>query len=356
MQPSRRKFIRDSSLLAAAGIAGSATAARGEAPPPPPSQRAPVFETPPTQRRGDMLYRQLGKTGVEVSLVGLGGFHIGTQKTEEESIRIIRTAIDRGITFLDNCWDYNRGESERRMGLALQDGYRQRVFVMSKIDGRNRGAATKQIDESLERLKVERIDLMQFHEIIQVDAPDRIFNEGAWESLQAAQKAGKIRFVGFTGHKDPLVHLRMLDVAQQHGVHFDAVQMPINVMDAHFRSFTNEVLPRLVKEGIGALGMKPFGGGRIVQEVLRSGAATAIELQHYVMSLPVSVMITGMESIARLDQACEAARTFKPLSAEERKELVARVSDPARTGKFEGYKTTAQFDATTYHPEWLEAS
>lgn len=355
MQPSRRKFFRDSSLLAAAGIAGSRAAAIGQTQtaPPPPSQQTPQFETPPTTRRGDMLYRQLGGTGVEVSLVGLGGFHIGTPQDPNESTRIIRTAIDRGITFLDNCWDYHDGESEVRMGRALEGGYRDRVFVMSKIDGRTREAAAKQIDESLKRLKIDRIDLMQFHEIIQLDAPDRVFNDGAWEAMQAAQKAGKVRFVGFTGHKDPACHLRMLDMAKQHGVHFDTVQMPINVMDAHFRSFTNQVLPRLVAEKIAPLGMKPFGGPFVLQEVLRSGIATAIELQHYVMSLPVSVMITGIDSLQILDQACEAARTFKPLSAGERKELVNRVAEAAREGKFEKYKTTAQFDGTAKNPAWL---
>lgn len=300
-----------------------------------------------------MVYRQLGNTGVEVSLVGLGGFHIGSPKNDEDGIRIIRTAIDRGITFLDNCWDYHDGESERRMGRALEGGYRDRVFVMSKIDGRTRDAAAKQIDESLERLKLDRIDLMQFHEIIQLDAPDRIFNEGAWEAMQAAQKAGKVRFIGFTGHKDPLCHLRMLDAAKQQGVRFDAVQMPVNVMDAHFRSFTNLVLPRLVEEKTAALAMKPFGGSLIVREVLRSGVATPVELQHYVMSLPVSVMITGIESLEILDQACEAARTYKPLSADERQKLVNRVAEAAREGKFEKYKTSAQFDGTARNPKWL---
>jgi uncharacterized protein len=242
------------------------------------------------------------------------------------------------------------------MGRALDDGYRDKVFLMSKIDGRTRDSAAKQIDQSLERLQTDRLDLMQFHEIIQLDAADRIFNEGAWEAMEDAQKAGKVRFIGFTGHKDPLVHLRMLDAARQRGVHFDAVQMPVNVMDVHFRSFTNDVLPRLVEEKIAPLAMKPFGSPYIVEEVQKSGAATPIELLHYVMSLPVSVVITGIDSLKILDQACEAARTFQPLDAEARSGLAARVLNSAREGKFERYKTSAHFDGTARNPEWLESA
>jgi aryl-alcohol dehydrogenase-like predicted oxidoreductase len=352
MRSSRRRFIRDTSVLAVASLATHhATASEPGATSGPP--RTPPLQTPESTRRGDMLYRKLGNTGAEVSLVGLGGFHIATQKNPDDSIRLIRTAIDAGVTFLDNSWDYHDGDSERRMGRALNDGYRDKVFLMSKIDGRTRKSAATQIDESLQRLGTDRVDLMQFHEIIQVDAPDRIFNEGAWEAMQAAQKAGKVRYIGFTGHKDPYVHLRMLDVAKQHGVHFDTVQMPVNIMDAHFRSFTHQVLPRLVAENIGPLAMKPFGGSFIVKEVLRSGVATPIELLHYVMSLPVAVVITGMDSQKILNQGIEAARTFKPLSAADRTALVARVQDAALHGKFERYKTTSNFDATAKHPAWL---
>jgi predicted aldo/keto reductase-like oxidoreductase len=359
MQPTRRKFLRDSSLLAAAtAAAGHASAApQTTSPPSPFTGQQPKFETPPIKRRGDMVYRELGSTGEEVSLVGLGGSHIGDQKDPDESIRIIRTAIDHGITFLDNCWDYHDGESERRMGRALEDGYRKKVFLMSKIDGRTKEAAAKQIDQSLERLKTDHLDLMQFHEIIQLDAPDRIFSEGgAWEAMEAAHKAGKVRHIGFTGHKDPLVHLRMLDAAKQHNVHFDTVQMPVNVMDAHFRSFTQQVLPRLIEEKIGPLAMKPFGSPFIIEEVIRSGVATPAELQHYVMSLPVSVMITGIDSLKILDQAIESVRTFKPLDADARAELVNRVTEAAREGKFEKYKTTSHFDGTAQHPAWLESA
>jgi predicted aldo/keto reductase-like oxidoreductase len=353
MQSSRRKFLQDTSLLAAASFAANHGAAIAEPPATSGPPRTPPLQTPPSTQRGEMLYRKLGSTGEEVSLVGIGGFHIGGVKDADEATRIVRTGVDRGITFLDNSWDYHDGESERRMGRALKDGYRDKVFLMTKIDGRTRDSAAKQIDESLERLGADHVDLMQFHEIIQLDAPDRIFREGAWEAMQAAKKAGKVRFIGFTGHKDPVVHLRMLDAAKQHGVHFDTVQMPVNIMDAHFRSFTHEVLPRLVAEKIGPLAMKPFGSPFIVEEVLRSGVAKPIELLHYVMSLPVAVVITGIDSLKILDQACEAVRTFKPLSPEERMALAGRVQEAALHGKFERYKTTSVFDSTAKHPAWL---
>jgi aryl-alcohol dehydrogenase-like predicted oxidoreductase len=352
MQSSRRKFLRDTSILAA-GLAAPARALKAQENATSAAGQSTSFASPQSSRRGDMLYRKLGSTGKEVSLIGVGGFHIGNVKTAEESTRIIRTAIDRGVTFMDNSWDYHDGDSERRMGKALRDGYRDKIFLMTKIDGRTRDSAAKQIDESLQRLQVDHVDLMQFHEVIQLDAPDRIFNEGAWDAMQEAKKAGKIRFIGFTGHKDPTVHLRMLDAAREHGVRFDTVQMPINVMDAHFRSFTRQVLPRLVDEKIGPLAMKPFGSPFIVREVLRSGVATPTELLHYVMSLPVSVVITGIDSLKILDQALEAVRTFKPLGAAEREAIAARVQTAARHGKFERYKTTAVFDSTAKNPKWL---
>jgi len=300
-------------------------------------------------KTGDMLYRPLGRTGEKVSALGLGGYHIGVPKDEAESIRLIRTAVDRGITFLDNCWDYHNGGSEVRMGKALRDGYRARVFLMTKIDGRTKALAAKQIDESLQRLQTDHIDLMQHHEIIRMDDADRIFEEGgAHEAMVAAQQAGKLRFLGFTGHKDPAVHLRMLEVAAQHQFKFDAVQMPLNVMDAHFRSFENRVLPVLVKAGSGVLGMKSLGSGAIVQ----SGAVTPAECLHYALNLPTSVVITGMESLERLEQALAAVRTFSPLSPEQRAALLQRTAAMAATGKCERFKTSPAFDATSRHPEW----
>src|SRR5208282_1161897 len=214
------------------------------------------------ESKNGMPYRSLGHTGEKVSLVGLGGYHLARQSDIEESIRIIRTGIDEGINFLDNCWDYNGGESEVRMGKALRDGYRQKVFLMTKIDGRTKTLAAKQIDESLKRLQTDHIDLLQFHEIVRRTDPDPIFaSGGALEAVQEAKQAGKLRFIGFTGHKDPSIHLRMLEVAGANKFRFDAVQMPLNVMDAHFRSFEHQVVPVLVKNEIGVLGMKALGFG-----------------------------------------------------------------------------------------------
>ena len=252
-----------------------------------------------------MLYRTLGKTGERVSAIGLGGHHIGRPKDSQHGIRIIRSAVDRGITFLDNSWDYHDGESERRMGRALRDGYREKVFLMTKFDGRTQAAAAQQIDESLRRLETDHIDLIQLHENIRMEDADRFFEDkGAVQAVLAAKKAGKVRYIGFTGHKDPVVHLRMLDVAAAHDFAFDTCQMPLNVMDAHFRSFGRQVLPRLVHEGIAALGMKPLGDGN----VLRAGKLTATECLHYALNLPVAVVITGCESMERLDQASRLRR------------------------------------------------
>jgi aryl-alcohol dehydrogenase-like predicted oxidoreductase len=302
------------------------------------------------ETKDGMIYRTLGKTGEKVSAIGLGGAHIGKQKQEQDSIKIIRSAIDRGITFMDNCWDYHNGESEVRMGKALRDGYRDKVFLMTKVDGRNKATAAKQIDESLKRLQTDHIDLLQFHEVIRMEDPDRFFAEnGAKEAFLDAKKAGKIRYIGFTGHKDPVVHLRMLEHAKSRDFHFDTVQMPLNVMDAHFRSFQKEVLPILVKENIGVLGMKSLGSGMI----LRSKTVKPIECLHYALNLPTSVVITGMENMDNVDQALEAVRTFKPMSAEAVSALLARTAEAAAQGRYELFKTNAQFDGTAHHPEWL---
>ncbi len=303
-----------------------------------------------SEKQGGMPYRTLGRTGERVSAIGLGGYHIGKQADEQESIRLIRSSIDGGITFMDNCWDYNGGASEIRMGKALRDGYRDKVFLMTKIDGRTKEAAAPQIDESLQRLQTDRIDLMQFHEIIRMEDPDRIFAEdGAMEAVQAAKQAGKIRYIGFTGHKDPLVHLRMLEIAAHHKFRFDAVQMPLNVMDAHFRSFEHEVLPLLLKDEIGVLGMKALGDPFI----LRSNTVTPMECLHYAMNLPTSTVITGIDTMEILAQALEAARTFTPLSQEAVAKLLARTADAAATGKYELFKTSNRYDGTAHNPQWL---
>ncbi len=305
---------------------------------------------PPETRNGDMLYRPLGRTGEKVSAIGLGGYHIGSVATEAESVRLIRAAIDHGITFMDNSWDYHEGGSERWMGKALKDGYRGRVFVMSKIDGRTKQAAARQIDESLERFGVDHIDLMQIHEIIRLDDPDRCFAEdGAVAALQDAKKAGKIRFIGFTGHKDPFVHNRMLDIAAKHDFRFDTVQMPLNVLDASFRSFAHLVMPRLVDQGMGVLGMKPMASGAIV----RNKIATPTECISYALTLPTSVVITGIESMDVLKQNLRIVKEFKPIAGAEMTALVARTASAAETGKYEQFKTTIKFDATIQYPHWM---
>jgi aryl-alcohol dehydrogenase-like predicted oxidoreductase len=269
---------------------------------------------------------------------------------EQYSIQLMRQAIDRGITFMDNCWDYNDGVSEVRMGKALADGYRNKVFLMTKIDGRTKSAAALQIDESLRRLQTDHVDLMQFHEVIRLEDPDRIFAEGgAMEAMLEAKKAGKLRFVGFTGHKDPYVHLRMLDQARKHEFHFDTVQLPLNVMDAHFRSFTHEVLPVLTRDGIAPLGMKCFGD----HFILDSKTVKPVEALHYCLNLPIAVQITGIDNQETLDQALEATRSFKPLSQVEVASLLERTRAAAQEGRFELYKTSSHFDGTAHKPEML---
>ena len=299
----------------------------------------------------EMPMRTLGRTGVQVSLIGLGGWHLGFKYIDEElSIRMIRHAIDNGINFMDNCWDYHDGASEKRMGKALKDGYRDRVFLMTKIDGRTKKDAAKQLDESLERMQTDHIDLVQHHEILRFEDPHRLFDEqGANAALIEARDAGKISFIGFTGHKDPHIHLHTLEVAKENGFEFDTVQMPLNVMDAHYRSFEKMVLPELVKRNIGVLAMKTLANGMI----LKSKTVTPIECLQYAMNLPVSVVITGCESMEDLEQALTAARTFRPMSDEEVRSLLGKTATAASRGQYELFKTTSIYDGTAAHPEWL---
>ena len=306
--------------------------------------------SPPSGSRNGIPYRTLGRTREKASLIGLGGYHLGKQADPQESIRIIRTGLDEGVNFLDNCWDYNGGESEIRMGNALRDGYRQKAFLMSKIDGRTKAAAGSQINESLRRLQTDRIDLLQFHEVIRDTDPGRIFAAGgALEAVLEAQKAGKIRYIGFTGHKSPDIHLQMLAVASKHGFTFDTVQMPLNVMDAHFDSFEKKVLPVLLKNDIAVLGMKPMGD----HFILESKTATPVECLHYAMNLPISVVITGCDSLPILQQALQAARSFRPMNSSQVAALLAKTAKAAEAGQFELYKTSHHFDGTYANPQWL---
>jgi predicted aldo/keto reductase-like oxidoreductase len=304
-----------------------------------------------TTTSADMSYRVLGRTGERVSAIGLGGWHLSLKHVEEPlSIRIIRTAIDHGINFLDNSWDYNEGKSELRMGKALKGSYREKVFLMTKIDGRSKKEAARQLDESLRRLQTDRIDLVQHHEILRYEDPHRIFDEeGAHAALLEARQAGKLRYIGFTGHKDPHIHLHMLEVARENGFTFDTAQMPLNVMDAHYRSFAKLVVPELVKQQIGVLGMKPIANGII----LKSKTVTATECLHYALNLPTSVVITGCDSMKILEQALEAARTFRPMSKAEVQALLRKTAKAAAKGEFELFKTTSIFDSTATNPEWL---
>jgi aryl-alcohol dehydrogenase-like predicted oxidoreductase len=348
----RRDFFKTAAIC---GVGSTLSAALAQDKPDATQQEGSMNQLPLTTsagtRKGDMLYRTLGRTGEKVSAIGMGGFHIAKHGlSDDQSIRLVRSAIDRGITFMDNSWDYNEGQSEILMGKALKDGYRQKVFLMTKIDGRTKESAESQINTCLERLQTDHIDLVQHHEIIRFDDPDRIFAEsGAMEATLAAKKAGKIRYIGFTGHKDPHIHLYMLKVAAEHGFHFDTVQMPLNVLDAHFRSFAHMVLPELVKQEIGVLGMKSMGDGVI----LKSKVVSPIECLHYALSLPTSVVITGIEKPEILEQAFEAVKTFQPMSHEQIAQLLAKTKEVAIAGKYELFKTSSHFDSTAKHPDWL---
>ena len=304
-----------------------------------------------SNNQSQMIYRELGSTGEKVSAIGLGGWHIGLKTVDEElGIRIVRTAIDRGITFMDNSWDYNDGVSEKRMGKALRDGYREKAFLMTKIDGRSKKEAAKQIDKSLKRLQVDCIDLVQFHEIIRYEDPHRVFDEeGASAAFIEAKEAGKLRYIGFTGHKDPQIHLHMLEVAAENDFKFDTVQMPLNVMDAHYRSFAKLVVPELLKQNIGILAMKTMANGIL----LRSKTVTPIECLHYALNLPTSVVITGIDSMKILDQAFEAVASFEPMDEHLVRSLLDKTAQAGSKGEFEPFKTSSIFDSTAQNPDWL---
>jgi aryl-alcohol dehydrogenase-like predicted oxidoreductase len=351
----RRQFLkRGAGLAATVAMSGGAAGAAG--PPQKPLPGAPSeaeIELPPGAK---VPRRRLGKTGAEVSAIGLGGYHIGLPADDKTAIGIIRAAVDWGVTFMDNCWDYHEGKSHDRMGRALADGYRQKVFLMTKVDGRTKQAAAEQIEQSLRALRTDVIDLVQLHEVIRMTDAERAFGpSGAIEALVTARAAGKIRFIGFTGHKSPAIHLHMLETARAHGFHFDAVQMPLNVMDAHYDSFEAKVLPVLVERGIGVLGMKPLGSGVFFGSApLASGAVTATECLQYALHLPTSVVITGCDTRGIVKQAVYAAATLPPASPARRADLLRRTDAAAKAGAWEKYKTTGGFDGTAQNPWWLE--
>jgi predicted aldo/keto reductase-like oxidoreductase len=353
----RRDFIAIGAGLAAGASIGLGGAGEAAEVPKTPQPGAPRPEDVKLPAGGKMPMRRLGRTGVQVSLLGLGGFHIGL-RDEATATRIVRTAIDHGVTFMDNCWDYNDGASQIWMGRALRDGYRQRVFLMTKIDGRTRAAAAAQIEQCLKALGTDVIDLIQVHEVIRPTDPDRVFGaDGALAALLAAQKAGKIRFIGFTGHKSPEIHLKMLAAADAHHFTFDTVQMPVNVMDAHYDSFTTRVIPEAKKRDMGILGMKPLGSGLFLKSrPFTDGSVTPVQCLQFAMSQPTSVVITGCDTLGILMQGIDAAYRFKPLTGTEMQAMLARTAPVASAGEWEKYKTSPAFDGTAQHPWWLETA
>ncbi len=350
----RRDFIKATGMgVAAAAIGSAAQATPG---PPQTLQGAAARPTGPVTAKlathPDMKYRELGRTGEYLSLVGMGGFHLAKPggANAQEAVELVHAAIDGGIRFFDNCWDYNDGESEKRLGAALAGGYRDRVFLMTKIDGRTAAAAMAQLEESLRRLRTDHLDLLQFHEIIRMDDPERVFAAGgALEAVMRAREQGKLRYIGFTGHKSPAIHRHMFEVADRTGFHFDSVQMPLNVMDAHFDSFEQGVLPVALAHGTGVLGMKAFGDPFI----LKSGVATPTELLQYPMGLPITLQVTGIDNIEVLRQALDAVKTFQPPSQAQRDALLSRTASLAADGHTERYKTSHHFDGTVHNPHWL---
>jgi uncharacterized protein len=349
----RRDLLKATALGAAAAAAVPALAAAQTTMAP--AEPAPGTWPPPaTIDEGGMKYRILGTTGERVSIVGMGGFHLAKPEpngpTAEDAIRLVRTGIDNGINFCDCAWDYNGGESEIRLGRALRDGYRRRAFLMTKIDGRTAEAAMGQLETSLKRLQTDHLDLLQFHEIIRWDDPDRIFAEGgALEAVLKAQQQGKLKYIGFTGHKSPKIHRKMFQVAARHRFHFDTVQMPVNVMDSHFDSFQQMIFPIAQEQKTAVLAMKTFGDTFIYQ----ANVAPPVELLHYGMSQPVAVVITGCDRMPVLEQALQAARTYRPMSAADQQALLAAASALGSTGETEKYKVSHHFDSTMQHPGYL---
>ena len=314
MSPTRRRFIR----LAAAGAAGLGL--------------APALAADPPERQG-MPYRLLGRTGEPVSLLGLGGAHMGQREELDpaQAVAIMRAAVDAGVNFFDNAWSYTGGVCEERMGLALADGYRERVFLMTKVLARDPDGARSQLEDSLRRLRCETVDLWQFHSIQTTDDIDRVYGD----LLNVAEKAkaeGKIRRIGFTGHTHPGLHLEMI----RRGFAWDAVQMPLNVFDPHYLSFAAEVLPLAVRRGIGVIAMKSMAG--TPGHIPATGAATPAECLRYAMGLAVSTVSSGMDSMERLRQNVAVAKSFKPLTAAESAALLRRTAADAADGAHEGYK------------------
>lgn len=286
---------------------------------------------------GGVPTRPLGATGVQISMLGLGGHHAGRGQDEGRAVRLIRKAIDMGVTFMDNAWEYHDGRAEEFMGKALLDGYRAKVFLMTKHHGRDKKTAMQHLEDSLRRLHTDVIDLWQFHEVVYDKDPEMIFaSDGGIEAADLARKQGKVRFIGFTGHRDPMLHLKML----AYGYPWDAVQMPMNVFDPHYKSFQEHVLPILVRRNIGVIAMKTMASGH----VLRADVTTPEQALRYIWSQPVSTIVSGMESEELLEANVATARAFAPMSAQAQAELLEKTKEAALTGNFEPFKTAPNFD------------
>jgi aryl-alcohol dehydrogenase-like predicted oxidoreductase len=323
---SRRKFLQGAAIMGASPLIPSRPLSASDA-------------IPPQSPEGTVPKKSLGRTGVQVSALGLGGYHLGSVSTDQGASEIVAKALDHGIDFFDNAWEYHDGLSEERLGRALK-GKRQNAFLMTKVctHGRDKKVAMRMLEESLRRLQTDHLDLWQIHEVIYENDPEMIFAPGgAAEALLDAKKQGKVRFVGFTGHKDPEIHLRMLD----HDFPFDTVQMPLNCFDASFRSFEARVLPEATRRGIAVLGMKSLGGSG---EMVRHGGITAQQGLRYAMSLPVATTISGIDSMEVLDQNLAVATNFRPFTAAELKELRDQCRQFAADGRYELFKMTTKYD------------
>jgi aryl-alcohol dehydrogenase-like predicted oxidoreductase len=330
-QVSRRTFLKSAAIAGAGSIAGTTARAEGA--------RQEASQMQSTASAYKVPHRPFGKTGADVSILGLGGYHLGSVKSQNEANEIVSRAIDAGVNFFDNAWEYHDGISEERLGDALR-GKRDQVIVMTKVctHGRDKSVAMQQLEQSLRRLKTDHLDVWQIHEVVYYNDPDNIFRpDGAIEALEQAKKDGKVRWVGFTGHKDPSIHLKMLS----HGFPFDTVQMPLNPFDASYRSFQQLVLPEASRQGVAVLGMKSLGG---VGEMVTHGGMTPEEGLRYAMSLPVATTISGIDSLEVLEQNLAIATRFQPMTDAERQALEKRVAWSAADGRYERFKSTTMYD------------
>jgi len=325
---SRRTFLKSAALAGAGSLTSTTT-----------DGNAQEMKLADEELGRQVPRRVFGRTGEQVSILGVGGFHLGSAKDQQTVNTIVGKAIDAGVNFFDNAWEYHEGESEERLGIALQ-GKRDKVILMTKVctHGRDKKIAMQQLEQSLRRMKTDHLDVWQIHEVVYYNDPDLIFrSDGAIEALEQAKQDGKVRWVGFTGHKDPAIHLKMLS----HDFPFDTIQMPLNCFDARFRSFQQHVLPEAARRGVAVLGMKSLGGSG---EMVTRGAVTPEEGLRYAMSLPVATTISGMESEAILDQNLAIASSFTPMSDSEREALENRCLMWSADGRLERFKTTTMYD------------